>query len=130
MFNSNITTLCLLLAFSHVAFAKSHFIVAADEWSPFFEVTSGSADKPYNGVMLQLLEYVRQSLNFTYEIRRPPDGQWGVVLKNGTVTGMVGMVSRNEVDFALGEYPSFLSRDANITFKHNISHSYNNIGKI
>ena len=90
--------------------SKSHFIVAADDWSPFFEVNAeSSSDKPYSGIMLQLLEYVRESLNFTYEIRRPPDGQWGFVHKNGTVTGMVGMVNRSEVDFALGGYPSFVA---------------------
>ena len=91
------------------ALSKSHFIVAADDWSPFFEVDTSSKDTHYRGVMLQLLEYVQKSLNFTYEIRRPSDGQWGYVTKNGSVTGMVGMVSRKEVDFALGMCQSFVT---------------------
>ena len=104
--NNNLVMLCLLLICvqPYGALTKNHFIVAADDWSPFFEVNVRSPDKQYNGIMLELLEYVRQALNFTYEIRQPPDGQWGFVDKNGTVTRMVGMVSRNEVDFALGKF--------------------------
>ena len=112
MFTYNIVLLCLLLICneSHGALSKSHFIVAADDWSPFFEVNTSSLNNPYSGVMFQLLEYVRESLNFTFEIRQPPDGQWGYVLENRTVTGMVGMVNRSEVDFALGGYPSFVDK--------------------
>ena len=118
--NNNLFMLCLLLICvqPYGALTKNHFIVAADDWSPFFEVNAeSSSDKPYSGIMLQLLEYVRESLNFTYEIRRPPDGQWGFVHKNGTVTGMVGMVNRSEVDFALGGYPSFVTRNSFTTLK-------------
>ena len=106
MFDFNTVLLCLLLTLSQFygVISKSHFIVAADDWSPFFKVNMSLPDNQYSGIMLQLLEYVRQSLNFTYEIRRPHDSQWGFVHKNGTVTGTVGMVSRNEVDFALGKF--------------------------
>ena len=33
---------------------------------------------------------------------RPPDGKWGAREENGSWNGMVGMVKRKEVDFALG----------------------------
>lgn len=29
-----------------------------------------------------------------YTIKRPPDGSWGVLLEDGSWTGMVGMVNR------------------------------------
>ena len=120
-----ITSLLCFITFSQshgTLINGSHFIVAAEHFSPFFEVNSGSPDKPYSGVMLQLLEYVRLSLNFTYEIRRPPDGQWGFVHKNRTVTGMVGMVSRNEVDFALGEHQCFVTRFLYCLYQFNFQH--------
>ena len=98
----------------------SHFVVAADDWRPFFEVNMNSANKSYNGVMFQLLEYVQKSLNFTYEIRQPADGQWGFVNKNGTVTGMVGMVSRNEVDFALGPFALTPERKSVVDYSNNV----------
>lgn len=31
----------------------------------------------------------------------PGDGQWGAVLEDGTVTGMVGMVARHEAHMAI-----------------------------
>ena len=98
-----ISYLALAYPKSGEATANPHFIVAADDWSPFFMVNTNSASRPYSGVMFELLKYVQTSLNFTFEIRRPLDGQWGYVLENGSVTGMVGMVNRSEVDFALGE---------------------------
>ena len=125
MVDSRTYLLCLLQTFSQshgTLTSESHFIVAAEHFSPFFEVNSGSPDKPYSGVMLQLLEYVRLSLNFTKEIRRPPDGQWGFVHKNRTVTGMVGMVSRNEVDFALGEHQCFVTRFLYCLYQFNFQH--------
>ena len=33
----------------------------------------------------------------------PKDGQWGAILPNGTVTGMIGMVARHEADMAIDE---------------------------
>ena len=106
MVGSIILISCLSLTYpgSGEATSNPHFKVAADDWSPFFIVNTSSVSRPYSGVMFELLKYVQKSLNFTFEIRRPLDGQWGYVLENGSVTGMVGMVNRSEVDFALGEY--------------------------
>ncbi|XP_068229817.1 glutamate receptor ionotropic, delta-2-like [Palaemon carinicauda] len=48
-----------------------------------------------------LLRNLGSYLNFTYSVFVSPDDTWGNVQPDGTVTGIVGMVARHEVDFAI-----------------------------
>ncbi|XP_045118453.1 glutamate receptor-like [Portunus trituberculatus] len=57
--------------------------------------------------MKYFLDEFCRVLEVSYEILRPSDRMWGIMLPNGTYNGMVGMLLREEVDFALG--PFFLS---------------------
>ena len=81
--------------------------VAAENWPPFFiiyEHPQYPGYFMYFGVMEQLLQELREALNFTTTVVRPTDGDWGnydPVTKSWG--GMMGMVYRNEVDFALGK---------------------------
>ena len=77
--------------------------MAAELWDPWFLISEESGQEKYSGIMPKILEYLQVSLNFTTTLVRPPDGAWGAVDENGNWGGMVGMVNRNEVDFALGE---------------------------
>ena len=52
--------------------------------------------------MWHVLQHLATSLNFTYDMVRPPDGKWGVKIGEGEFNGMVGMLHRKEADFALG----------------------------
>ena len=63
---------------------------------------------------------MQKSLNFTFEIRRPPYGAWGFTYPNGTLGGMVGMVNRSEVDFAIGPFAVFHGRHLVIDYTHTI----------
>ena len=80
--------------------------VAAQHWPPFFIIHEHPLYPGYFmyfGVMEQLLQELRASLNFTTTVVQPPDGLWGNYdpqTKNWN--GMLGMVHRKEVDFALG----------------------------
>ena len=38
-------------------------------------------------------------MNFTFNIEKPKDGEWGILQKNGSWTGMVGMLTKQEIDF-------------------------------
>nr|XP_045604120.1 uncharacterized protein LOC123762003 [Procambarus clarkii] len=49
-----------------------------------------------------VLQLLADTTNFTYTYVRPPDGLWGSQKKDGSWSGMVGMVSREEVDIGLG----------------------------
>ena len=40
----------------------------------------------------------QQVLNFTYDLTQPPDGQWGAIQPDGTWSGLVGMLMREEID--------------------------------
>ncbi|KAG8179385.1 hypothetical protein JTE90_003641 [Oedothorax gibbosus] len=44
------------------------------------------------------LKEIISALGFDYEVRQPKDGEYGRLMKNGTWTGLFGMIQRNEVD--------------------------------
>ncbi|XP_045612759.2 probable glutamate receptor [Procambarus clarkii] len=54
------------------------------------------------GPMPDLVSYLATALNFSYMYLRPPDGSWGIKRNDGTWSGMMGMVIRQEVDVAVG----------------------------
>ncbi|XP_040566786.2 glutamate receptor ionotropic, delta-2-like [Lepeophtheirus salmonis] len=92
--------------------SKRFLKIAAEHWSPFFEITEDSnGNVSYSGIMWTALNFFATAMNFEYEILRPPDGQWGVRNENGEWNGMLGMVKRNEVDFALGPFAVIYERE-------------------
>ncbi|XP_045101287.1 uncharacterized protein LOC123498187 [Portunus trituberculatus] len=58
----------------------------------------------FKGFMVTVLDYLSQGLNFSYTFKRPQDGAWGAKLQNGSFTGMLGQVYREEVHFGLGPF--------------------------
>ena len=54
-------------------------------------------------IMLNVIEYLQKSLNFTWELKRPPDQLWGHQYENGSWSGMIGMLLAKEIDFAVGK---------------------------
>ena len=86
-----------------VDFNGMRFRMAAETWKPFLIVSEESDRDRFTGVMAKILDYLQISLNFSTSLARPPDGAWGALDDEGHWSGMVGMVKRNEVDFALGE---------------------------
>ena len=86
-------------------FNGTQFRMAAETWVPYITIFDKSGGVvSYSGVMPKILDYLQTSLNFTTSLARPEDGAWGAVDDQGNWSGMVGMVKRNEVDFALGEF--------------------------
>ncbi|XP_071526993.1 glutamate receptor ionotropic, delta-1-like [Panulirus ornatus] len=95
-------------------------VVAAEEFLPHTGLVRKdgviSSIPLFEGPMVDLLEILAITMNFTYNFARPPDGSWGVKLKNGSWTGMVGMVDRKEVDIALGPFAIRLARREVVDF--------------
>ncbi|XP_069982157.1 probable glutamate receptor [Penaeus vannamei] len=91
--------------------------VAAEEYIPHVEVVE-SPGPPFSfiGPMANLLDILAKSMNFTYSFQRPPDGAWGGRLPDGSYNGMVGMVSRKEVDLGLGPFGMSTVRAAVVDF--------------
>ena len=56
------------------------------------------------GVLANFFNFMQGARNFTYTIVREPDGIWGNCAGKHNCTGMIGMVLRDEVDFALGSF--------------------------
>ena len=47
-------------------------------------------DEEYQGIEVRILKDISASLNFTYKIRTPTDGnKWGLIYPNGSATGLV-----------------------------------------
>ena len=101
----------------HNSLLNKHLKVAASPWKPFIifycngkEINDKDDDCPdkgnqtYGGALWELLKLVKHARNVTYSILRPPRSEpgWGTCNANDNCTGMIGMVNRNEVDFALG----------------------------
>nr|XP_045589652.1 glutamate receptor ionotropic, kainate 5-like [Procambarus clarkii] len=54
--------------------------------------------------MGNLLKLFAKIINFEYILVRPPDGLWGAEQPDGSWSGMMGMVHREEVEFAVGPF--------------------------
>ncbi|XP_045100955.1 uncharacterized protein LOC123497984 isoform X2 [Portunus trituberculatus] len=75
----------------------------------------------FRGFMVPVLEYLAQGLNFSFSYQRPPDGAWGAKLPNGSFSGMVGQVHREDVNFGLGPFSIDAARNEVIEFTWPIS---------
>ncbi|XP_063869654.1 probable glutamate receptor isoform X2 [Scylla paramamosain] len=60
----------------------------------------------------------------SYNLVRPPDGSFGTRLPNGSGTGMVGMVSRQEVDLGLGPFGVTAARSLIIDYTTPVVNDY------
>ncbi|KAK7084679.1 hypothetical protein SK128_009074 [Halocaridina rubra] len=58
----------------------------------------------YSGLMFAVLDELAAKLNFSYVVRTPPDGQWGIDTGNGNWNGMIRMVQDSEVSGILAFY--------------------------
>ena len=91
-----------------------HLKVAAEPWSPYIifycnqkelmmsEECPDKGNMTYGGALWELLRLVKLARNVTFTILRHPNPTWGVCHGKNNCTGMIGMVNRREVDFALG----------------------------
>ena len=61
------------------------------------------------GLTGKFLEYIKKARNCTFEVVIPSDGQFGRCYGDNNCTGMIGLVNRTEVDFALGNIFLFIS---------------------
>ncbi|XP_069190898.1 uncharacterized protein [Procambarus clarkii] len=83
----------------------------ATEINPLNIMVTQEEVAAHEGVMLQfagpaadMVSYIAKGLNFSYIYLRPPDGSWGIKREDGSWSGMVGMVIRQEVDVAVGPF--------------------------
>ncbi|XP_066984773.1 uncharacterized protein [Macrobrachium rosenbergii] len=68
------------------------------------------------GSMAKVVYALAASLNFTFKLVEPEDGQWGSKNADGSWTGLVGQVHRHEADFAIGPHDLSEVRSQSIDF--------------
>ena len=108
---------------------NKHIKVAAEPWSPFIifycdekeiketDECPNKGNLTYGGALWELLKLVKQARNVTFSILRPPNKsgeKWGYCHGINNCTGMIGMVNREEVDFALGIFLYHLTEKGNL----------------
>ena len=82
---------------------NSTSIQAQQQKAPFrtFELCSRSETFFILHEILSSGKIFQDVFNFTYTIQKPGDGEWGVEQADGQWSGMVGMLSRKEIDIGI-----------------------------
>ena len=113
---------CLLELFNlaqgkehYEALYNKHLNISAEAWPPFLIIYCPNGDeKPwakdcpnggeesYDGVLWNLLLFLKEARNVSFTLKQSPDRLWGTCYGINNCTGMVGKVNRGEADFALG----------------------------
>nr|XP_045593556.1 uncharacterized protein LOC123755121 [Procambarus clarkii] len=109
-------------------------LIVVTETYPTHEIVLVDDSKSPGGKRLEffspianVLQLLANVTNFTYLYMRPPDGLWGSQQNDGSWSGMVGMVSREEVDVGLGPFSVSASRAEVVDFTWPISVYYGKI---
>ncbi|XP_066984755.1 probable glutamate receptor [Macrobrachium rosenbergii] len=96
-----------------MAHQKPHLKIAAEEWVPYTNlIFKDNNTFSIGGPMGQFLDIFSAMMGFSYEILRPEGALWSARLPNGSFIGMVGMLEREEVEFALGPFFATDEREA------------------
>ncbi|XP_066950655.1 probable glutamate receptor [Macrobrachium rosenbergii] len=67
----------------------------------FDKVLKDGTVEAQSGSDILILNTISSLLNFTYRLVTPGDNTWGFPQPDGTINGMIGMVARREVAFAI-----------------------------
>ena len=62
------------------------------------------------GLLGKFFEYLKNARNCTFEVVIPDDGLWGNCYGKNNCSGMIGLVNRNEVHFAIGNFENILGQ--------------------
>ena len=83
-------------------FNKQYLRITSMYWPNYIaEAKLPNGDTKIIGMYADIIETLSIFLNFTYDIVIPDDLMWGSRNDDGSWTGMVGMLQRREVDFAV-----------------------------
>ena len=96
----------------HESLRYKHLKIAGAYWDPYLRWScpegglAWKADCPnnrkYSGMLWDMLMFMQKARNFTFTVLSEADMAWGTCHTTDNCTGMIGMVNRGEVDFALG----------------------------
>ena len=70
------------------------------------KVSGNSEEYEMEGMFAEVFFALQSVLNFTYTLKKPPDGNWGALQSDGTWNGMVRLLQDKEAD--IGKYFLYL----------------------
>ncbi|XP_076348378.1 glutamate receptor-like isoform X4 [Tachypleus tridentatus] len=89
----------------------SHLRVAVEDWVPWVNVEITDENRlSITGPMGLVFDHLSKSLGLSFSYVRPFDHKWGSMSSNGSFSGMIGMLQRNEVDIAVGPFAATYDR--------------------
>ena len=59
---------------------------------------------------------MQEIMNFTYTVIKPPDGQYGSIQSDGTMSGMIGLLANQDIDIGATDFTVTQERSAVMTF--------------
>nr|XP_042906672.1 glutamate receptor ionotropic, delta-1-like [Parasteatoda tepidariorum] len=69
-----------------------------------------------SGIEGKFIHLLMNAMKLPFEIKIPPDGEWGRKMDNGSWTGLVGMVHRGEADLAISQLSITAERSQAVKF--------------
>lgn len=101
MFSSSVQVCCVCPCASKMNRSWPLLRLTFTAWLPYLTaITKSDGKRSIGGPVGKVLDAISTSMNFEYEASIPPDGHIGVRLSNGSWTGIVGSVQRQEADMS------------------------------
>ncbi|EEC16772.1 glutamate receptor U1, putative [Ixodes scapularis] len=74
-------------------------------WYPYvFTVNQPDGTFRLKGITGSMIDYILASMGIKYQLVDPSDHKWGNLEPDGSWSGMIGQINRNEADLALGPF--------------------------
>ncbi|XP_071526984.1 probable glutamate receptor [Panulirus ornatus] len=70
----------------------------------------------FTGPVSNVLDHFAKTIGFSFTFKRPPDGSWGYERPDGSFSGMVGMLLRDEAVIGLGPFAYSAARSKVIDY--------------
>ena len=100
-----------------MSLANRHLKIGAQAWPPLLVIEkTDSGQHTISGPVGNYLKYIGQTRNCSFTIVTPPDGKWGHCNGPNNCTGVIGLVARNEVDFAINPFTQTTDRKMGVDF--------------
>ena len=95
---------CKVSSARQLSLHNKNLLMAALPVPPLLSMRMDQNGQPsYSGLLWDFVEYIQKARNCTFKVVFPPDRSFGNCHGVNNCTGMIGMVNRGEVDFAIGK---------------------------
>ncbi|CAC5387676.1 GRIK3 [Mytilus coruscus] len=97
-------------------FNQRKFLMGTLPWAPFVELDEER--NQYSGLTIEVIKELSHILNFTYELKAPPDGKWGADKGNKSWNGLLGEIQRRDIDLVAAPLAINSYREQVMDFTH------------